>query len=136
MGYLARLKRVCKLDAELHSKSQRGFENRYSLITGAVPSASVYNINYYILHRGADKWGVELRIYFNASASNIPCSIQNMIRASRPGQARNSRINNNRLIWCLIKHGFRLGDRQTVSLIRQFVPPQYSPDFQRGYNIP
>ena len=91
--------------------------------------------NYYILHEGADKWGVELRIYFDSNEASIPQIIRNMVRSSRPGEPRNSRINDNKLIWKFIEHGFLLNDSQDVARIRSRIPTQFLVDFERGFSL-
>lgn len=133
LGYLTHPKRECKLDAEMHSGAQNGFERRYLLLSGITPR--VNNHNYYILHQGADKWGVELRVYFYNTSGTVPQAIQTMIRSSRPGDLRDTRINNNDLIWDFIEYGFLLDDTQNEPRVRQRVPAQYLSDFNRGYNI-
>ena len=133
LGYLSSPQRSCKLDAEMHSKAQREFESMYSRLTGVTPI--VDNHNYYILHEGADKWGVELRIYFDAEERNIPSIIRNMVRSSRPGEPRTSRINDNSLIWKLIEYGFLLNDNQDVDRVRGRVPIEFVPDFERGFSL-
>ena len=133
LGYLSSPHRRCKLDAEMHSRTQRKFESKYSRLTGITPTVDDHN--YYILHQGADKWGVELRVYFDSDQSSVPQIIRNMIRSSRPGEPRNSRINDNKLIWRLIEYGFLLNDIQNINRIRSYVPIQYITDFERGFSL-
>jgi hypothetical protein len=114
VGYLASNKRQTKLDAELPKNSQSYFETRYRDITGITPKPD--NLNYYLWDRGANKWGVELRIYF-ISNDNLPSNLKRSVVTARPGSKYNSRINENNLIWDLIKYGFQLSDRQNIDLI-------------------
>ncbi len=134
LGYLTNSNRQCKLDAEMPANAQNGFESHYNRLTGIIPQPD--NQNYYILHQGADKWGVELRIYFIANFDNIPLVIQNMAVTPRPSTIYNRRINDNDLIWRFIEYGFLLGDTQNESRIRNRVPNQFLADFNRGYQIP
>ncbi|MDD5546527.1 MAG: hypothetical protein PHO67_05175 [Candidatus Omnitrophica bacterium] len=134
LGYLASPKRNCKLDAEMHPKSQARFEQKYKRESGIAPTPD--NRNYYILHVGADKWGVELRIYFDGKRSNVPKLIIGMIRSSSPREPREFRINDNTLLWKLIKHGFVLADGQVVARIRSRIPLKYRMQFEKGLLIP
>jgi len=133
LGYLSSPQRNCKLDAEMHLGSQTRFESEYSHLTGIIPVADYHN--YYILHEGADKWGVELRIYFDSNEASIPQIIRNMVRSSRPGEPRNSRINDNKLIWKFIEHGFLLNDLQDIARIRSKIPAQFLANFERGFSL-
>ncbi len=131
LGYLASPQRETKLDAEVPEKARERFEKRYYNLTGVRPIPD--NHNYYILHPDADKWGVELRIYFIAN-DNVPRPLNRMKVTPRPGTKYNDRINDNKFIWKLIEYGFRLGDSQDLNLIRSKVPPQYMTDFNKGLN--
>lgn len=133
LGYLANPERQCKLDAEMHAKSRHRFESRYISLSGETPQPD--DQNYYILHDDADKWGVELRIYFNADKSCLPQAIQSMVVSPRPGGRYNTRINNNELIWDLIEHGFLLGDGQDIERIKNYVPAEYLADFEHGFSM-
>ncbi len=133
LGYLSSPRRNCKLDAEMHSREQARFQSEYLRLTEIVPIVDDHN--YYILHEGADKRGVELRIYFDADVINIPQIIRSMVRSSRPGEPRNSRINDNELIWKFIEHGFLLNDFQDVDRIRSRIPAQFLSDFERGFSL-
>jgi len=133
LGFLANPARHCKLDAEMHSRSRQGFESRYITLSGETPQSD--DRNYYILHDDADKWGVELRIYFDGNKPSLPQPIQPMAVSSRPGGVHGLRINNNDLIWDLIEYGFLLGDTQDDGRIRSGVPAEYMDDFDRGFSI-
>ena len=131
LGYLAAPHRETKLDAEVPESSRARFEEKYYKLTGIHPIPD--NHNYYILHPGADKWGIELRIYFIAN-NNIPSALNRMRVTPRPGTKYNSRINDNKFIWKLVEYGFRLDDLQNLNLIKRKVPSQYMTDFNRGLN--
>lgn len=133
LGYFSNPHRQCKLDAEMPERARLSFESRYSGLVGIMPIPD--NHNYYILHDGANKWGVELRIYFVGNLKNIPLIIQNMVVTPRPSTVYNRRINDNRLIWRLIEYGLLLGDTQNEGRIRNTVPSQFMSDFNRGYQI-
>jgi hypothetical protein len=134
LGYLASPSRQTKLDVELRPEQRSKFESRYENITGIIPIPD--NINYYLLQQNADKWGVELRIYFVRN-ENIPDELDTMVVSPRPDQGYNARINNNNnnFIWQLIEYGFRLGNSQDINLIKQKVPLYYRTDFVDGFNL-
>ena len=135
LGYLANPASRCKLDAEMHHRSQSRFEEDYEARSGIKPSPPD-NQNYYVLHSEADKWGVELRVYFfSTQGGSIPVAIQPMVVSSRPGSLQNRRINNNTLIWDLIEYGFLLGDIQNEARIRRRVPPEHMADFESGFSL-
>lgn len=129
LGYLASDNRFTKLDVELPQNKQTEFETKYKNLTGLIPKPD--SVNYYVLHSGADKWGIELRIYF-ISNGNLPSHLRDRVVKSRPGGIHNSRINDNEFIWELIKYGFRLSDIQNSGLIESKVPVTYKDDFKKG----
>jgi len=135
VGYLSNPIRSCKLDAEVAPKqvSQRNFERRYLRLSGITPV--VDGRNYYRLHENADKWGVELRIYFNGDRGVAPPSIRDLIVRPRPRGNHDYRINGNGLIWNLIEYGFTLGDSQNLNRIRNRIPAQHRDAFERGLVI-
>jgi len=132
VGYLASNERQTKIDVELPRKSASNFEKQYQEITGVLPIPD--NINYYILDHTANKWGVEMRIYFNSN-KNIPSYLARLVVDSRPSSGYNSRINNNKLVWKLIRHGFRLSNKQDMKLISSKIPKAYWEDFQYGLSL-
>jgi len=129
LGYLASENRFTKLDVELPQNNQTKFETKYNRLTGINPKPD--DVNYYVLHPNADKWGIELRIYF-ISNGNLPSHINHLVVKPRPDEIYNCRINNNKLIWELIQYGFRLSDVQNNDLIKSKVPITYIDDFKKG----
>lgn len=99
------------IEVEMPNTSKETFDRKYQSITGLpVPLESdVYP--YYVWPTGANKWGVELRVYF-LSDTTMPLSIQGIITEnSRKGYEHfDFRINNNRIIWELFANGFHLGN--------------------------
>ena len=132
LGYLTNPERICKLDAEMLEIKREGFVTRYQELTGVIPTPD--NQNFFILHSDADKWSVELRIYF-VRGDNIPEQLAIKVVKPRSVSPYNSRINNNKLIWELIEHGFRLGNEQDENEIRKRVPVEYIDIFNEGYAL-
>lgn len=101
------------IEAEMPSSSQTRFENIYSTSTGGAPlPARTDCAPYYVWEPGANKWGVELRLYF-VSDPNIPNALDEMcVNNNRPGYERyDKRINNNEFIYDLFENGFVLGEQ-------------------------
>jgi len=133
LGYLASPLRNTKLDIETHPRRRRTLESQYELLTG--DQLQEDNVNYYIWDHTTNKWGAELRIYFNGNLTTMPTILSDFRRTSRPGNGYDNRINRNDLIWELITCGFRVGNGQNDSLIRSDVPEEYMEVFENGFNI-
>ncbi|MFA5423323.1 MAG: hypothetical protein WC374_05645 [Phycisphaerae bacterium] len=132
LGYLSSPARNTKLDVETHPRRRASFETEFEQLTGIRPE--VDNHNYYVWDEEANKWGTELRIYFNNS-ENASAALRNMIVSPRPNFGYNARINNNSFVWRLIEYGFLLRDGQDSNRVRQLVPTEYTNVFERGYNL-
>lgn len=135
LGYLANPNRICKLDVELPATKEQAFKDKYTGLSGITPVVDQHN--FYLWPKGANKWSVELRIYFSTdNRNNIPNVIRDMVVSPRFSKsAHNCRINNNKFIWELIKYGFLLRDDQDAARIRSRVPVEFIPDFERGFSL-
>ena len=137
LGYLAAPGRRCKLDVEVPITNAQSFKDKYAGLSGTEPMVDDHN--FFLWPEGANKWGVELRIYFVANKVNIPSAILGMVVSPRfrpqSGTAHNCRINNNKFIWTLIEYGFILGDSQNAQRIRDRVPSEYISYFERGFSL-
>lgn len=133
VGYLASQIRGTKLDIETHPSRRESLEAQYITITGEVLHED--NINYYVWDEDTNKWGAELRIYFNGNLTTMPTTLGDLRRTSIPSDKYENRVNKNALIWRLIACGFRVGNGQNDSLIRSYVPEEYMQDFENGFNI-
>ena len=134
LGYLASPSRNTKLDVETHPRSQQPFESKYSNLAKINPIPDHHN--YYVWDHNTNKWGSEMRIYFNGNRGNIPQELFNISVSPRPGFCYDFRVNINKFIWKLIEYWFLLGDTQNGARIRQRVLQQYLTDFTRGLAIP
>jgi hypothetical protein len=111
---LARLARRGKLgvllEAEVAPKQQQRFAKRYKTTTGQKVSPG--NPQYY--QHQPNKWGSELRLYFNdatmaASLQALGIHVEYRQRGYKAGQYR-YRFNDNKLWWKLVnKYRLRLG---------------------------
>lgn len=98
------------LEAEVAPTGRSRFEKRYYAATGDVVSPG--NPENYQLQR--NKWGAELRVYFNDSAMAstlraLGVHIEGPRRGYKSGQYK-YRFNDNRLWWKMVEaEGMRLG---------------------------
>jgi hypothetical protein len=98
------------LEAEVAPNQQRRFENRYLKATGQ--GVSPGKPSYY--QSQPNKWGSELRVYFNdpgfaALVESLGVTVEQRRRGYRSGEYH-FRFNDNKLWWKLVeKSGLRLG---------------------------
>jgi len=110
-AYLNHNNRRVLIEVELRNNLRSEFEAKYNLLTNghSLPN-NTNEAPYYVWPDGANKWGVELRLYFISDA-NIPNQLENLcVNNNRPGyEEYDKRINNNDLIYSLFERGFVLG---------------------------
>ena len=133
VGYLASQIRSTKLDIETHPNGRENLESRYNTLAGEILQED--NINYYVWDEDTNKWGAELRIYFNGNLETMPAQLASMRVSSRPRSGHNNRVNNNDFIWRLIEYGFKASDEQDYVQIRIHIPNEFIVDFENGFNI-
>ena len=112
-AYLTNPLRRPFIEAEIANSSQRRFEDGYAVSTTGYPlPINTYEMPYFVLPANADKWGIELRLYFIAD-NLIPDFLHEISTGNnRPGYEQyNRRINNNELINYLFERGFILGEQ-------------------------
>ncbi|MCP9200813.1 hypothetical protein MKO06_12910 [Gramella sp. GC03-9] len=100
------------IEAEVAHTSRNRFERDYAEFTGNQPLPVDTNSKpYFVLAPNANKWGIELRIYFTEDEDNIPEFLDALATSNtRPGyEMYDKRINNNELINYLLSRGFTLG---------------------------
>ena len=98
------------IEAEMSNGSKRKFDTRYKTLTGASVPIISSSYPYYVWAPDANKWGVELRVYFQ-SDDTMPNCLQNIVTDNgRSGyEGYNARVNSNEVIWELFANGFILG---------------------------
>lgn len=129
VGFLARRS---DLQAEMPWKAVVPFVEKYKDLTGR--TATPGDTSFYILNDPrVDKWGPELRIYFEATPSQLnELYFGEYIRA-RDGQHPGLyRINNNALFYKLLELGFVLGPLQAIDRIRNRIPATLRDMFDLG----
>lgn len=98
------------LQAEVAPRVQARFEARYQLATG-LPVTPGNPVHY---QNQPNKWGEEVRIYFNDPGMAVTLAVagynvENSLKAYQ-GQNYRFRVNSKKLWWALVEdHGFRLG---------------------------
>ena len=109
-AYLENINRRVLIEVELANNSRNNFETKYNTLTNGQPLPNKNEDPYYIWQDGANKWGIELRLYF-ISDENIPNQLENLcVNNNRHGYEKyDKRINNNNLIYSLFEKGFALG---------------------------
>ncbi|MBL7965647.1 MAG: hypothetical protein JNK09_01520 [Prolixibacteraceae bacterium] len=134
-GYFANPIRNARIEIEARVKTINAYIPTYNRITGApfpINTDSVYE-----LPNNADKWGREMRLYFNCTnAASVPVLVgQLMTVGGRPGYDNwNQRLNSRDIIDELFTVGFRLGNPQNLAEIQTFIPPAYLNYFNIGFN--
>lgn len=108
--YLSDPNRQTLIEVELPLSSQVRFENIYANLTGKhLLPVNTAEAPYYVWGAGANKWGVELRLYFISDA-NLPVALAPLcVNNNRHGyQQYDKRINNNDFIYDLFSRGYVL----------------------------
>ena len=98
------------LEAEVAPRVQARFEHKYQAVTGqaVTPGNPVH------YQSQPNKWGEEVRVYFNDPGLAVALTIdgyhvENSLKAYQ-GQNNRFRVNSKKLWWALVEHhGFRLG---------------------------
>jgi hypothetical protein len=134
-GYFANPIRNTRIEIEARAKTINNYNPTYVALTGApipIGSDSVY-----ILPDNANKWGREMRLYFNESnqAGTPHLVSQLMTVGGRPGYAIwNQRLNSKDIIDELFEIGFTLSHPQDLARIQALIPAADQNDFNYGYN--
>lgn len=96
------------LEVEVAPTKKKEFEQKYAKLSG---ESAIVGDHYQIQD---NKWGVEYRIYFDSDPMVVDSlkTLEYYIEERDGGGYRSDfsyRINNERLFWKLIQHGYRLG---------------------------
>lgn len=139
-GYLANPIRETVIEIEIPAKDQTRFENDYAARTQNYSLPQNTNVApYYIWGAGANKWGIEARVYF-VSNENLPQPLYDILEPrkvqNRPGYENwERRFSIKEIVYQLFECGFVLGSPQDENRIRGFIPPQFINDFNNGFNL-
>lgn len=134
-GYLANPARHTTLELEIPAESIIRYRSIYEAHTRdkAFPKRTKH---VYVIPKGGNKWGREMRIYFNAdNTASVPPQLTALAsKSNRPGYEQyNRRVNNNELIDRLIEDGFILGSIQDPARIRGRMPVALRKYFDQGF---
>ena len=144
-GFFANPARNTEIEVELKASSIPAFIERYRALAGQnarlpAPSGPPFTV----LDDSADKWGVELRLYFLAPREvwmELPDPTVKVTRDTRWSAAKKGpyhRISTKGFVNHMFKLGFQLGrfsHKRDYSRIRDRVPAKYRADFDKGYNL-
>lgn len=136
-GYFSNPMRDTHLEIEIPEASIPNYQNKY-LVDSGLAFPHLPNDAVYVIPRGGDKWGREMRIYFNCTANaSLPASLIPIVTVGgRPGYNQDSRVNDNALIDKLIEYGFVMGSMQSPARIRGRIPTALRAFFDNGFNLP
>ncbi|MCK9425109.1 MAG: hypothetical protein M0Q21_03600 [Ignavibacteriaceae bacterium] len=113
VAYLRDPNRNVLIEVELPNTAKQRFETTYTALTNNYPlPANSTQSPYYVWGDGANKWGIESRLYFISDA-NLPAFLANICVNNTRHDYRqyDMRINNNEFIYDLFSRGFILGDQ-------------------------
>lgn len=104
--YLKKKKSDCLIEAEVRESDVSKFKSKYKTLTGVDLSTS----SHFYKIPDKDKWGIELRLYYN-SDGNTPSSVLSIsTKSNRAGfEQYNKRLNSNEVIYKLFENGFVIG---------------------------
>lgn len=107
LQFLNKNKQTIFIEAEANKDKMNSFIEKYNDKYGKQINISSEGI---CLLGNVDKWGVELRIYFN-STSDIPNNWNARKYANRKYRANefSYRIDDNALVWFLFDNGYHIG---------------------------
>lgn len=111
VAYLSDANRDVLIEVELPNRSRQRFESTFSTLTHNHPLPTITTqAPYYIWPDGANKWGIELRLYF-ISDENLPDFLNAIcVNNNRHGYEQfDKRINSNEFIYDILARGFVLG---------------------------
>jgi len=136
-GYLANPKRLTHIEVEIPENMLKNYISDYEATTEDVRFPKSFGGDpVYVIPRGGDKWGREMRIYFlSKDDKSIPPELGKIAtKSNRPGyEFYNQRVNNNTLIDHLIQYGFVLGSKQDEKRIKSRIPKRLVSEFLAGY---
>ncbi len=134
LGYLSNPSRRSDIHVECHPDKAHEFRDEYRTFTGQSLLLDGTGVPFYVWKPGANKWGVQRRIYFYGDWNYMPDPPAKInVRAGRtPNQWR---INNKDFIPELFKYGFLIGkNTYCANNVRERINAQDLHDFNLGYN--
>jgi len=140
VGYLANPIRETLIEIELPEKDRARFENDYANLTGNHPLPAITDrAPYCVWPDGANKWGIETRVYFISNA-NLPQPLYDVLEPrkiqNRPGYDNwERRLSIKEITYQFFEHGFVIGTPQDETRIRVFIPNQFMNEYTTGLNL-
>ena len=137
IGYLSNPSRIAHIEVEIKENRLPGYIRQYESAS-ELPFPENNSGMIHVVPEGGNKWGREMRIYFNETdTETTPVGL----RAISTGVGRrgyeqyNKRVNNAKLIDELVHLGFVLGSPQDTQRIRARVNNEFLGDFDRGFDL-
>lgn len=133
-GYLSNPFRGTEIHAEMHPKKEREFRDQYFESTHEVILLSGKSAPFYVWKEGVNKFGKQLRVYFDGNENAVPdtCGF-NVTRGRKQGGLR---INSGDFVFHLFDIGFLLGKNTgRVENIKSSVPPKFKSAFDSGWQM-
>lgn len=144
-GFLANPARNTEIEAEMKARSIPAFTESYRSFAGArAPLPPPSGPPFTILSDSANKWGVELRLYFmapNWDQMRLPdptVKVPKDMRWSAQKKGPYYRISIAGFVNHMFKLGFYMGrynHKRDYQRIRDRVPEQHRAAFDKGYNM-
>ena len=125
--YLSDPRMETEIHAELPNRHRVSFEEEYNRATNLKPPEASRKGPYYVWPEGTNKYGRELRIYFNRIPPEPPL-IKNLIADHGKWYSRSEqyRINHSRLVMQLFECGYLLGDNSKMQQrIKDFMQKRF-----------
>lgn len=110
LEYLNTIKDTVFIEVEMKASDKNKFDTRYEMLTSLNVPVNSDTSPYYVWGANADKWGIELRMYCQATGQIPDILSEISTRNGRPGYENyNLRVNNNNFIWKLFENNYCLG---------------------------
>ncbi len=134
VGYLSNGIRRTDIHAEMHPKKEAEFRNEYLGLTGERLSWPGDSEPFYVWPPGANKYGVQLRVYFQDNGNPTP-QLPEKIRVVSGRAKGKLRINSGPFVRVLFEVGFLLGKKADYADTWLRAPRKFISDFGRGFNM-
>jgi len=110
LEYLDAIKDTVFIEVEMKASDKDRFDTKYELLTNLNVPTNSDTSPYYVWSANADKLGIELRMYYQAT-DQIPDALSEISTSNRRHgyENYNLRVNNNDFIWKLFENNYCLG---------------------------
>ena len=134
-GYLCNPLREAQIHVEAHPDKADLFRREYKDLTGEELSLPGDKTPFYVWAPGANKWGIQRRVYFKGEENARPEIADGGFRVVAGRAVGQWRINSKVFIPRLLEAGFLLGSGDYQVRVQQRVPSEFKAAFDSGFNI-